>query len=339
MKPFHSTWPSTLKHVKEECLIKGPKATVEQVSSQVGGVLCVSTSGQLPRNEKQVANQRRRAKATQASGHPTNVTADALFVIMQMAHTQDPTHKFVRDIKTAPEPAIVLAYDQQLKDLVRFITSSFEFSIVTIDPTFTLGDFNVTPLTYRNLLLEIRRNKRPPIFLGPLLIQYKKTFSTYLFFASSLIGQCPQLEGIREFGTDGEQPLIDAFSHELGFSQHLTCFIHVRRNIKEKLSNCNIPSDVAKLVLDDIFGHRLGTVLEEGLVDSSDNDDFQAKLESLLHKWRNLSIPSSADMEGFSSGSWTTRFTLFATRCCARSGRTVGLKVHQRSSLPTLVKV
>ena len=158
------------------------------------------------------------------------------------------------------------------------------------------------------------------------------------FFVSSLIGQCLQLEGIHAFGTDGEQPLIDAFRHELGFSQHLTCFIHVRRNIKEKLSNCNVPSDVAKLVLDNIFGHRLGTVLEEGLVDSSDNDDFQVKLESLLHKWRNLSIPSSADMER-SSGSWTTRFTLFATRCCARSGRTVVLEVHQRSSLPTLVKV
>ena len=131
----------------------------------------------LPQNEKQVANQRRCAKTTQASGHPTNLTADALFIIMQRAHTQDPTHKFVRDIKTAPEPAIVLAYDQQLEDLVCFTTSSFEFSIVTIDPTFTLGDFDVTPLTYRNLLLETRRNKRPPIFLSPLLSHfYMKSF-------------------------------------------------------------------------------------------------------------------------------------------------------------------
>jgi len=73
------------------------------------------------------------------------------------------------------------------------------------------------------------------------------------FFASSLIGLCPQLQAIRVFGTDGEQQLINAFSHEFGFSQHLTCFIHVRKN-KEKLSNCNIPSDVVLKVLNDVFG-------------------------------------------------------------------------------------
>ncbi len=56
---------------------------------------------------------------------------------------------------------------------------------------------------------------------------------------------------------------------------------------------------MAKLVLDNIFGRRLGTVLEEGLADSSDSDDFQLKLESLLQKWRNFTTPSSADMEAF----------------------------------------
>lgn len=38
--------------------------------------------------------------------------ADELFVVMQRAHTQDPSHKFAHDIKTAPEPAIILADDQ-----------------------------------------------------------------------------------------------------------------------------------------------------------------------------------------------------------------------------------
>ena len=179
------------------------------------------------------------------------------------------------------EPAIVLASDQQLHDLVRFGTSSQEFGVITIDPTFSLGKFDVTPLTYRHLLLITRRSNQPPIFLGPLLIHYKKSFSTYLFFASSLIGQCPQLEGIRAFGTDGEVALIKAFTHEFGFSQHLTCFVHVRRNIKEKLNECNVPSDVAKQILDDIFGRRVGSVLEEGLVDSVDNDDFQFHLSLL----------------------------------------------------------
>ena len=301
-QPFLPTWPSTLNRIKEECISKGPKAVVEQVSSEVGGIICASEPGQLPRNELQVSNQKRKGKS---SGAVTfvgkNAAADDLFVIMQQAHTQDPSHKFVRDIKTAPEPAIVLASEQQHNDLVRFCTCSEEFSIVTIDPTFSLGEFDVTPMTYRHLLLTTRRNKQlqPPIFLGPTLIHYRKTFPTYLFFASSLIGQCPQLERIRAFGTDGEQALIKAFSHEFGFSQHLTCFIHVRRNIKDKLNECHVPSHVAKEVLDNIFGKRVGGVFEEGLVDSTDNSDFQAKVESLVAKWSNMQDASAMDMRKF----------------------------------------
>lgn len=44
---------------------------------------------------------------------------------MQRAHTQDPSNKFIRDVKTAPEPAIVVAHDSQLQDLVRFRTRFF----------------------------------------------------------------------------------------------------------------------------------------------------------------------------------------------------------------------
>ena len=142
---------------------------------------------------------------------------------MQKAHTQNPAHKFVRNIKTAPEPAIVLTGDQ---DLVRFATSSVNIGIVTIDPRFSVGEFDVTPITHHHLMLETRQGKTDPIFLGPILIHYKKSFTSYLFFASSLIGLCPQLQAIRVFGIDGEQPLINAFSHHIGFSQHLTCFIH-----------------------------------------------------------------------------------------------------------------
>jgi hypothetical protein len=72
---------------------------------------------------------------------------------MQTAHTQDHAHKLVCDIKTAPEPGIVLADDQQLKDLVRFDTTS-EFCI---DPKFLRDEFDETPLTYRHSLLETKQ--------------------------------------------------------------------------------------------------------------------------------------------------------------------------------------
>jgi hypothetical protein len=76
---------------------------------------------------------------------------------------------------------------------------------VTIDPTFSLGNFDVTQITYKHLLLECKRSGNHPICIGPILIHYRKSFSTYLFFTSSLVGLRKELCGIKAFGTDGEK--------------------------------------------------------------------------------------------------------------------------------------
>ena len=54
------------------------------------------------------------------------------------------------------EPAVIVAFDRQLSDMVKFCTDEDVFDIVTIDPTFSLGDFDVTNLTYRQLLLQCK---------------------------------------------------------------------------------------------------------------------------------------------------------------------------------------
>lgn len=54
-------------------------------------------------------------------------------------------------MEAAPEPMCILATDQQLTDLERFCTRD-PFGIIGIDPTFNLGPFYVTPITYQNLL-------------------------------------------------------------------------------------------------------------------------------------------------------------------------------------------
>ena len=83
-----------------------------------------------------------------ASGYPL-VAADNLFVVMQQAYSDDPSHKLVRAVNVATEPAIVLATDSQLQDLACFCTSEFEFSVLSVDPTFCLGEFHVTLITFR----------------------------------------------------------------------------------------------------------------------------------------------------------------------------------------------
>ena len=91
--------------------------------------------------------------------------ADQVFTIMQQAKLEG---KFVRDCRP---PAFILSRDWQLDDLVRFCTVSGNFSILTVDPTFNLGDFDVTPTAYHHLLLKTVRYGTFPVFIGPDMIE------------------------------------------------------------------------------------------------------------------------------------------------------------------------
>ena len=223
--PFFPTSSST---IKSECLTSGPKQVVSNVFEKVGGLLSASYPGILPRNERQIKYAKHAAKSDEYN------PADELYSVMFRAKQE--SNAFVRDIKVLPEPVIVLASEYQLDDLVRFATCDTN-CVLTIDPTFSLGKFDVTPITYRHLLLESRRSGKPPVCVGPIFVHYKKTFSSYLFFASSLVGLRKELLNVKAFGTDGEEALADAFSHEFGKAVHLTCVIHKQRNIKAKLKD------------------------------------------------------------------------------------------------------
>ena len=254
--------------IKTGSLGSGPKQVVASVSSDAGGIVGVSYPGELPRNEDQVSNfKKHNVRIARNTQNQESSGANDLYTVMLQAHLEDADKKFVRDIKAYPEPAVILASDVQLNDIARFCCDPFEFSVLTIDPTFSLGDFDVTPTTYRHLLLECNRSKKPPVTIGPTLIHYRKTFQTYLFLASSMVVLKREIENLRVFGTDGEKALIDAFAHEFRLALHLTCSNHVRRNIKDKLNKQAIPDSVSKEILNDIFGSKFGNVLFEGLVD------------------------------------------------------------------------
>ena len=103
----------------------------------------------------------------------------------------------------------VLATNQQLSDLQRFCTAS-PSSVLSVDPTFNLGPFYVTPTTYQNLLVETERGQHL-IVLGPILIHQMKTFRPFHFFASTIISLNPELTKLKAFGTDGEPELTKRF--------------------------------------------------------------------------------------------------------------------------------
>ena len=94
--------------------------------------------------------------------------------------------KFIRMVNAAPYPMMLIAMDYTLDDLVRFCTNPRNFSILGVDPTFNLGDFDVTVTTYRHLLLEPYGTPcgKPPTMIGPMFIHVQKDFGVYHFFTS-----------------------------------------------------------------------------------------------------------------------------------------------------------
>ena len=62
---------------------------------------------------------------------------------------------------------------------------------------------------------------------------------------------------------------------------HLRCFNHFKYNVEAKLKELNFDSHSQKEIISDIMGVTSIGVKELGLIDADDNDDFNAKLESL----------------------------------------------------------
>ena len=201
-------------------------------------------------------------------------SSDPLFSVMLMCKESEGGRKedsFVRLVTGAPEPMTVLAYEWSLEDIERFCTQA-QCTVFTVDPTFNLGDFDVTVTTYRHLLLKNRKECNP-VMLGPVFVHERKRFETYHFFASSLTGLKPSLTNLRSFGTDEERALSTAFQTVFGRAVHLRCFFHFRGNLEAKLNDFGIPKHVQIDFLRDIFG------------DPVECEDFEAILNSMEVVW------------------------------------------------------
>lgn len=148
----------------------------------------------------------KRQLKTTASPLPSVSATDELSVVMHKAYMED--QLFIREVCTLREPAIVLATDLQLNDLDRFCCQQGKFGLLTVDPTFCLGDFDVTLSTYRHLLLICKRGRTHPAFIGPAMVQY------YYYTIENLL-DLPvfYVHACWSFGTDGENALIQACQH------------------------------------------------------------------------------------------------------------------------------
>ena len=251
---------------------------------------------------------------------------------------------FVRSVECAPEPMCVLATDQQLIDKERFCTADIS-SVLSVDPTFNLGVFYITPTTYHNLLVETKSGNNP-ILLGPVLIHQMKTFRPFHYFASTMIRLSPQLVHLKAFGTDGESELIRAFQMCFPNAVHLRCTNHLRQNVKDKLRDLNVSPSVSKEILADIFGTRIGTHFDSGLADAQSEAHFRKSLEHLKARWNNLEKSCNPNEKEPQFHCWFCRYkaediikcVLPGVRCEAGKDPTCFFTTNCSESLNHLIK-
>ena len=175
-------------------------------------------------------------------------------------------------------------FNWELQDLVRFLTNDKVCGIFTTDTTYNLGEIYVTSTTYKHLDVTTQKH---PTMAGPILVYQRKNFSSLNYVANTLVCFNKQLQHIKVFGTDGDQALIETFSHYFSEAKQLRCFIHLKQNIASKLKDTGMPPSVCQDFLSDIFGKKSSAVIEEGLVDYSSVSEFDAHLQNCKEVWLN----------------------------------------------------
>ena len=276
---FVRTMPSTLHKLKKVAVNLTPKFAVCEISNDV---MSATNAGSVVRNRQQVKDLRRRKD--EGILVPCGKKKDPLFSIMLMCKESQGTKNddaFVRIVSCAPEPMAVLVSNWTLNDLDRFCTSP-HCTILCVDPTFSLGDFDVTVTTYRHLMLHNSSGKHP-VMMGPLMIHKQKKFESYHFFASSLVGLKPSLRHLRAFGTDGEKAISKAMHVVFDEAVHLRCFLHFKGNLDSKLQEYRVPKYERIEFLRDVFGNP--EELEKGIVDADTEEEFEALTVSLKEIW------------------------------------------------------
>ena len=130
----------------------------DEVFEEAEGLLKVCSVSDVPRNRKQVENAKYKGREVRSQ--------DELYDLTLKSKEEEETGKvYIRRLQVAPSPACVLASDRQVQDVKRFCANTTEnFSVLSIDTTFNIGDFYATPTTYRHLLLDDRRTENPPLF-------------------------------------------------------------------------------------------------------------------------------------------------------------------------------
>ena len=250
-KPFYPTHKSTLEAMKAELKENAPAVAFRRVSNVSGGILRARQPGELPRSTEQLYDLKRKSKSADE--------VDELLL-----HSKNSDEPLILEHHDIPEDLWVLGKPHMSRDLSRFCTSEIQSHPLCVDPTFNFGKYEVTPFSYKNLLLKCKRTKEPPVFIGPPALHYSQTKTVYRKIPYAVCASCPELSRKgRGYITDGEKALHDALGETMTKAKGLRCFNHFKENCKSKLKSVGVNNKQDQtFFVERVFGNNPNSILE-----------------------------------------------------------------------------
>ena len=74
-------------------------------------------------------------------------------------------------------------------------------------------------------MLVDRKTGKHSMMMGPMLLHQRKTFESYNFFFSKLVGMNKDMAAVLAFGIDGEEALTQALQRNFYHALHLRCLV------------------------------------------------------------------------------------------------------------------
>ena len=236
---YKQTMPSTMEAIGEG---KGiPREIMHAIIDDRGGIDNVRSSGEYLRDRGQIYHAHSKSNNRSDNSYPST---DPLVELLHKSKSQqrgNKEHWFVRDVNFSNKQTVFLANDQQLLDVQRFCRNPELFSVFLANAAFNVANHYFTFGTYRNLILETQQETNP-ICIGPGVLHKRKLEESYYTLPSLMVKYQPETRGVLVVGTDGEENIWKTLNNVFLDALHLRCDIHLKDNVKQKLSELAINS-------------------------------------------------------------------------------------------------
>ena len=140
--------PAPIHTSSQACIFKDPN-----------GMFCMSWSLESASSAGELLQKKSKLHASNISPKARDAplssvqAEDQVFAMKWSAKLDDYHCSIVCETRPSLVPAFILAHDIQLNDQLRFCVAPDSFSILTVDPTLNVGEFDVTPTIYCHCVL------------------------------------------------------------------------------------------------------------------------------------------------------------------------------------------